>query len=103
MYKALSRGVETVTDPRIFAEPMTMDSCWEVKSDTIPNSECRYSLVVWFCFLAGPECRILVPQLRIEPAPTAGAFCWGSDSYPLDYQGSTTLALIQENLESSHL
>lgn len=69
VYKTLSRGVETVTDPKIFAEPMTMDSCWEVKSDTIPNSECRSSPVVWFCFLAGPECRILVPQLRIEPRP----------------------------------
>lgn len=92
-----------MTDPKLFAEPMKMDRCWEVKSDTMPNSECRYSpVVLLFCFLAGPECRILVPQLRMEPVPPAGAFCWGSESYPLDCQGSTSPALIQENLESSH-
>lgn len=85
MYKTLSQGVETVTDPKIFAEPMKMDRCWDVKSDIIPNSECRYSPVVLFCFvlLASPECTILVPQLRTEPVPPAGAFCWGSESYPL--------------------
>lgn len=28
-----------------------MDRCWDVKSDIIPNSECRYSPVVLFCFV----------------------------------------------------
>lgn len=58
--------------PRIFAEPMKMDRCWDVKSDIIPNSECRYSPVVLFCFVIWSGMQDLSSQLRIEPVPP----CW---------------------------
>ena len=31
MYETLSQGVETVTDPKLFAEPMKMDRCKKKK------------------------------------------------------------------------
>lgn len=43
VWETHSQGVEAVTDPKNFVEPMKVDRCWGVGSDTMLNSKCRYS------------------------------------------------------------